>query len=67
MSNIDILAMAVGKLVLSGVALILLGVLSFYLLKHWRLIAKIVLAVLYLPFFALKKGLLWLGHSRLAH
>lgn len=67
MTNFDIFAMFVGKSILTGLAVVMLGHLAFVLAKHWKLIARMTLIILYVPFLILKKGLILLGHSSLAH
>ncbi|MCC4486874.1 hypothetical protein EGO58_05405 [Limosilactobacillus reuteri] len=67
MTYFDLACLLLGKMILFMVTILILGFLLFKLAKHWRIIVKFILIILYCPFFFFKQLLIKIGHSSICH
>lgn len=67
MSSYDLLAIIAGKTIAAGLSLAAFVALMILLANYWRPVVRVILAVLYTPFYLLRKLLEKLARSAIAH
>lgn len=65
MEFLNLFAIATYRIIITSILLIGAGLSLPFILLHWRIIVKILLVILYSPFYCIKSGLIKLGHSKL--